>query len=148
MDGVACEAAAAAVSCSVSASQRRCDRLRVLDALDQHVDAVAAPEQFAIEHHGGYTEHAEVFGFVNDAVMLRACRAVDVSFEILCGATDGGDHAGNVRQFVDFEVVTPETPEHRVMVRPEQPMASREQPAGTGIEGIVNAPRPHQGEPL
>ena len=27
-------------------------------------------------------------------------------------------------------------------------MASREQHAGTGIEGIVNAPRPLQGEPL
>lgn len=33
-----------AASRPVTAAQRRRDRLRVLDALDQHVDAIAAPE--------------------------------------------------------------------------------------------------------
>ena len=29
---------------------------------DQHVDAITAPEQFAVEGHGRYAEDAECFG--------------------------------------------------------------------------------------
>src|SRR5258707_12683509 len=97
------DAATSIASRSMPASQRDRNRLGLLDAFDQQVDAVAAPEQLAIEHHGGYAEHAEGFRFIDDAVMLGACRAVDVGFEIRRRASDRSDHAGNVRQFVDFE---------------------------------------------
>src|SRR5450631_4805842 len=108
--------AATAVSCSVPAPQRGRDGLGLFDAFDQHVDAVAAPEQFAVEHHGGYPEHAEGFRLVDDAVVFLARRTADVGFEILWRTADVSDHTGNVGQFVDFEVVTPEASEHHVMV--------------------------------
>src|SRR6267378_5561969 len=108
--------AATAVSGSMPASQRRRDRLWLLDALDQHVDAVAAPEQFAVKHHGGHAEHAEGFRLVDNEVVFLARRTIEVGFEILWRTADISDHFGNLRQLVDFEVVTPEAPEHRVMV--------------------------------
>jgi hypothetical protein len=61
----------------VPASGRSGDHLRVFDVFDQQLDAIAAPEQLAIEHHGGYAEHAERFGFVDNPVVLFACRPVD-----------------------------------------------------------------------
>ena len=64
------------------ASQSSRDALRIADAFDQHVDAVAAPEQFAVEHHGGYAEHAERFGLIDDAVVFGPRRAVDIGLEI------------------------------------------------------------------
>ena len=45
---------------------------RVLDPFDQHVDAVAAPEQFTVEDHGRDAEHAERLGFVDYTVVLFA----------------------------------------------------------------------------
>ena len=61
------------------AAKCRCDRFRILDALDQHVDAVAAPEQFAVEDHGRNAEYAERFGFIDDEVMFRSRRTMDIS---------------------------------------------------------------------
>jgi hypothetical protein len=81
-DDVRRDDAATAVSCSVPASQRGRDGFGLFDTFDQHVDAVAAPEQFAVEHHGGHAEHAEGLRLINDAVMLSARRTVDVGFEI------------------------------------------------------------------
>ena len=66
---------------AVAAAERGRDGGGVLDAFDQHVDAVAAPEQFAVEHHGRHTEHAEFFRFLDDAVDLGASGAMDVGFE-------------------------------------------------------------------
>src|SRR5882672_11213744 len=124
------DAATAIASRSMPASERSGDRLRILDAFDQQVDAVTAPEQLAIEHHGGHAEHAERLGLVDDTIMFRACRPVDVSLKILCRSADVGDHSGYLRQLVDFEIVAPEAPEHCVMVRPEQLMPLGEQHAG------------------
>jgi hypothetical protein len=49
----------------MAAAQRRCDRFRIPDALDQHVDAIAAPEQFTVEDHGRHAEHTERFRFID-----------------------------------------------------------------------------------
>jgi hypothetical protein len=35
---------------------RRRNRVRILDTLDQHVDAIAAPEQFAVKYHRRHAE--------------------------------------------------------------------------------------------
>ncbi len=64
------------------ASQRLGDRFGVLDALYQQINAVTAPEQFVVEHHGGHAEHTKRLGLVDDLVMLRACRAMDLSFKL------------------------------------------------------------------
>jgi hypothetical protein len=54
---------------------------RGADALDQERDAVAAPEQFAVEHHGRHAEDAERLGFRDDAVMLLARAFLNIGFE-------------------------------------------------------------------
>src|SRR5256885_5196488 len=72
----------------VRASQRGRDTVGALDALDQHADTVAAPEQFAVEHHGGDAEHAERLRLVDNAIVLGPCRPVDVGLKILCRAAD------------------------------------------------------------
>src|SRR6202008_1319049 len=46
---------------TVTAAERGRDAFGILDALHQHVDAIGAPEQFVVEHHGGHAEHAEIF---------------------------------------------------------------------------------------
>src|SRR6476660_3318524 len=125
----------------VPASQCGRGAVRIFDTLDQHVDAVAAPEQFAVEHHGGHAEHAKRLRFVNDAIVLGPRRSLDIGLKILCRAADRGDHAGDLRQVVDFEIMTPETAEYRVVIRAEQAVALREQHASAGIEGIIDAPR-------
>ena len=61
----------------MAAAQRRRDRFRIPDAIDQHVDAIAAPEQFAVEDHGRHAEHTERFRFIDDAVVLRTRRTAD-----------------------------------------------------------------------
>ena len=75
----------------MAAAQRLRDRLRIADALDQHVDAIAAPEQFAVEDHGRHAEHTERFRFIDDAVVLGPRRAVDVGLELLGRAADRCD---------------------------------------------------------
>src|SRR6185295_3667870 len=67
---------------SVPFTQRRLGTVRVLDPLDQHVDAVGAPEQLIIEYHGRHAEHAEHFGFINDAIVLGARIAVHIGFVV------------------------------------------------------------------
>ena len=67
---------------AVAAAERGRDGGGVLDAFDQHVDAVAAPEQFAVEYHGRHAEHAERFRFIDDAVVLLSRGARDISLEI------------------------------------------------------------------
>ena len=52
------------------ASERGGGAFGVLNALDQHVDAVTTPEQFAVEHHGGYVEHAEFFRFIDEGLTV------------------------------------------------------------------------------
>ena len=131
----------------MTAAQRRCDRIRFPDALDQHVDAIAAPEQFAVEDHGRHAEDTEDFGFIDDVVVLGPRHAVDVSLERLGRAADRRDHARNVRQLVDFEVMTPEATEYRVVIGAEQAMALREQHAGAGIEGVIDARGPFMVRP-
>ena len=44
--------------------------------------------------------------------------------------------------------MAPEATEYRVVIEPEQAMALCEQHAGTGIESVVDAPRPLHGEAL
>jgi hypothetical protein len=46
-------------------------------------------------------------------------RAVDVGLERFGRAADRRDHACNVRQFVDFEIMTPEATEYRVVIGTE-----------------------------
>src|ERR1700744_4133759 len=111
---------------------------RIPDALDQHVDAVAAPEQLAVEDHGRHAEHAERLGLSDDLVMLRARGTGDISFEIRRRAAERHDHACYGREIVDLQIVAPEPPEHRVMVSPEEAVTLREQHADARIEGIVN----------
>src|SRR6516162_9356080 len=124
----------------VAAAERSRNPLRVSDALDQHVDAVAAPEQFAIEHHGGYAEHAERLGFVDDAVVFRACGTTDIGFELPRRSAERGNHRGYLRQVVDVEIVAPEPPEYRLMIRPEEAVLFRKQHAGAGtLSGRVPA---------
>src|SRR6478672_11198484 len=94
---------------AVAAPQGGRDGAGVLDAFDQHIDAVAAPEQFAVEHHGRHAEHAERFGFIDDAVVLFSCGSCDKSLEVARGAAKGGDHAGNCVEIVEFEIMAPET---------------------------------------
>src|SRR6185436_2360107 len=125
---------------------RRRDRARVSDAFDQHVDAIAAPEQFAVEDHGWDAEHTQRFGFIDDTVVLGPRRAVDVGLERLGRAADRCDYARNIGQLVDFEIMIPEAAEYRVVIWPEQAMALREQHAGAGIEGVIDTPRPLHGE--
>jgi hypothetical protein len=43
-----------------------------------------------------------------------------------------GDHAGDIREIVDFKIMVPEPAEHRLMVGPEQLVTLREQHAGAG----------------
>src|ERR1700682_1057720 len=124
--------------CAVPATQRRHDGFRIFDALDQHVDAVAAPKKFAVEHHGGHAEYAERLRLVDKRAMLRPRRAVNKGLEPPGRTADRGDHARNIRQFVDLEVVAPEAFEDSVMISPEQAMALREQHAGARIEGIID----------
>ena len=73
------------------AAERGRSAFGISDALHQHVDAVGAPEQFAVEHHGGHTEHAQRFGFIDDAIVLGTCVAVHVGFEIGSRTTKRGD---------------------------------------------------------
>src|SRR3954471_22363565 len=98
----------------MAAAERGFDRLRLLDAFDQQVDAVAAPEQLAVEYHGRHAEHAERLSLVDDAVMLGSRRTADIGFKIFGSSADIRDDAGNFRQLVDFQLVTPEAFEHRV----------------------------------
>src|SRR5262245_31980813 len=70
----------------VPAAQCRRDRFWIPDALDEHVDAIATPEQFAVEDHGRHAEHAERFRLVDDAVVFCPRRAVDIILEFLCRA--------------------------------------------------------------
>src|SRR4029453_2295917 len=100
----------------MTAAQRRRDRFRIPDALDQHVDAIATPEQFAVEDHGWHAEHTERFRFIDDAVVRGSRRAVAVGLERPGLAADRCDHARDVRQLVDLEVVTPEATEYRVVI--------------------------------
>ena len=103
----------------MAAAQRRRDRFRIPDALNQHVDAIAAPEQFAVEDHGRHAEHTERLRFIDDAVVLGPRRALDVGLERLGRAADRRDHARNVRQFVDFEIMTPEATEYHIVIGAE-----------------------------
>ena len=64
------------------AAERDRGAFRVFDSLPQHVDAVGAPEQFAVEHHGGHAEHAEIFGLLDDAIVPGADAAIDDLDEI------------------------------------------------------------------
>src|SRR5262245_3901369 len=73
---------------AVTAAERGGDAFGIPDALHQHVDAIGAPEQLIVEHHGGYAEHAEIFGLVDDAVVFGARVAIDVVFEIRGRAAD------------------------------------------------------------
>src|SRR5262249_36065483 len=73
---------------AVAAAERSRDAVRILNSLDQHVDAIAAPEQFTVEHHGGNAENPERFRFLDDAVVLGARRSVDIGLESLRRTAD------------------------------------------------------------
>src|SRR6202012_4844399 len=104
----------------MAAAQRGRRAFRVLDALDQHVDAIAAPEQFAIEDHGGDAEHAERLRLVDNAVVLRARRSLGIGLEIPGRPADRGDHIRYRGEIVDLQIVAPEPPEYRVVIGPEE----------------------------
>ncbi len=80
--------------------------------------------------------------------MFGAGRAANIGLEGVGGATDRGDHAGNLGQLVDFQLVVPELPEHRIVIRPEQPVTLREQHPGAGVEGVVDPARALHGQSL
>src|SRR5450631_1523049 len=135
-------------SLPVPASECRRDGFGVPDALDQEIDAVAAPKQLAVEDHGRHAEYAERFCLIDDAVMFRPCGPTDIGLELTGRTANGCNHTRNIRQLVDFEVMAPEAPEHRVVVGPEQAVALREQHAGTGMEGVIDASRAFHDETL
>src|SRR5262249_49726733 len=122
--------------------------VRILNSLDQHVDAIAAPEQFTVEHHGGNAENPERFRFLDDAVVLGARRSVDIGLESLRRTADRSNHLRDSRKIVHLEIMTPEAAEYRLMIRTEDAMALRKQHADAGIEGIVDAPWSFHGEAL
>src|SRR4051794_23293980 len=131
-----------------SSSERDLRALGVADALDQHRNAVAAPEQFAVEHHGRHAEHAEAFRLVDDAIVLDACRPLGVGLEFGCRAAELGDDGADRGEVVELDLVIPETPEHRVVIGAKEAVRLREQHAGAGIEGIIDASRPLYGQAL
>ena len=67
----------------MTASQRCRDTAGALDALDQHVDTVATPEQFAVEHHGGHAEHAERLRLADDPIVFRRFWSHDLEIDEL-----------------------------------------------------------------
>src|SRR3954469_22940969 len=131
----------------MAAAESCLDRPGLLDAFDQHVDAVAAPKQLAVEHHGRHAEHAEHFGLVDDAVMLGACGAMDVGFELAGRATAGRDDVRDCGEIVDLELMAPEPTKHRVVIRTEEAVLLGEQHADAGIERVVDPPGPFHDEP-
>src|SRR3954453_12883332 len=78
-----------------SSSERDLRALGVADALDQHRNAIAAPEQFAVEHHGRHAEHAEGFRLVDDAIVLDACRSLGIGLKFGCRAAELGDYGAD-----------------------------------------------------
>ena len=101
-----------------------------------------------IEDHGRHAEHAERLGLVDDAVVLGTRGAVHISLEFHGRAAKAFDHGADFGEFVEFQLVIPEAPEYRLVVGPEKAMALSEQHAGAGIEGVIDAPRPLEGQPL
>ena len=81
----------------MSAAKRRRDGGGVLDALDQHIDAIATPEQFAVEHHRRNAENTKCLRFLDDPIMFGARRPMNIFLEIFRRASDRGDHAGDIR---------------------------------------------------
>src|SRR3954452_16023867 len=94
-----------------SSSERDLRALGIADALDQHRNAIAAPEQFAVEHHGRHAEHAEGFRLVDDAIVLGACRSLGIGLEVGCRAAELGDDGADRGEVVELDLVIPEPPE-------------------------------------
>ena len=114
----------------MTAAERGRNSFRVPDALDQHVDAVAAPEQFAVEHHGGHAEDAERFRLQDDAVVFFTRRTLHIGLESGGRSAELSNDSDDLRQFVKLEFVIPEALENRVMVSTKDPVTLGEQHAG------------------
>ena len=80
----------------MTAAERGGDAVGIFDALHQHVDAIRSPEQFAVKHHGGHTEHAECFGVIDDAIVLGAGSAVYIALEFGGRTAERSNDAGNL----------------------------------------------------
>src|SRR5215813_15143390 len=86
---------------AIAAAKCGRDALGIPDPLNQHVDAVAAPEQLVVEYHRGNTEHAECFRLIDNTVMLGTRLTMGISFEIRGRSAERGNHARYRREFVD-----------------------------------------------
>src|SRR6202012_1656320 len=127
---------------AMPAAEGRDRAIGILDALDQEIDAIAAPNQFAVEYHGRHAEPAERLRLVDDAIMLGAAGPLGIGFEIPGGTAGRCDHTPDITERVDFQIVAPESREYRVVVWPEEAVALRKQHACTGVIGIIDLARP------
>src|ERR1700677_73055 len=122
-------------------AERSLDGCRRTDAFGEKGDAVVTPEQFAVENHRRYAEHADRFRLGDDAIVLVAGWTLHIGLERRHRAAKFRNHAADFLQLVELQFVIPEALENRVMVGAENAVTLGKQHAGACIECIIDSPR-------
>src|SRR5689334_14322688 len=95
--------------------------------LAHHPEAIAAPENLAVDDIAGNPEHAERFGLALDALVLAPSLAGKKVHEPRCARSALLDHTRDRIRILDIEFALPEALEHDVVVFAEHFRLLREE---------------------